>query len=85
MAALIRLTVQAPSDYLPNATTGTVPPEEWTRTPAARDLRLLPHPVSANGTVQPFNTGSHTLHLDPRLGLVRQDARSTRTQPNRPA
>ncbi|WP_424892223.1 CRISPR-associated helicase Cas3' [Streptomyces sp. XH2] len=74
VAALIRLSVQAPADYLPPSTPGTDAPVQWQTTPAARDLRLLPHPLTSQGSVQPCTAGRHTLRLDPLLGLVRERA-----------
>ncbi|WP_221888971.1 hypothetical protein, partial [Streptomyces sp. WAC08241] len=70
VAALLRLTVTCPGTYLPTSDPHTKPPADWSRTPIARDLRLLPHPTTA-GIPQPYTAGRHTLHLDPELGIVR--------------
>lgn len=75
VASLVRLTVQAPADYLPQDIPGTDPPEVWRRTPIAGDLRLLPHPLTSDGRVQAVATGRHMLRLDPLLGLVRESTR----------
>lgn len=74
VACLIRLTVQAPSRYLPHDDPETHTPREWAKTPAASELRLLPHPVSGVGTPGVYSNGRHALRLDPQLGLVRQRA-----------
>ncbi|MFJ6889996.1 CRISPR-associated helicase Cas3' [Streptomyces californicus] len=70
VAALVRLTVACPSTYLPADDPHTKPPANWSHTPIARDLRLLPHPTTA-GTPQPYTASSHTLYLHPELGIVR--------------
>ncbi|HEY8985521.1 MAG TPA: CRISPR-associated helicase Cas3', partial [Streptomyces sp.] len=67
---LLRLSLTAPTHYLPT-TPDTLPPTSWKHTPAARELRLLPHPVTPDGQIHPLHTGRHTLRLDPVLGLVR--------------
>ncbi|RSO14825.1 hypothetical protein DMH15_39050 [Streptomyces sp. WAC 06725] len=71
----MRLTVQAPGNYLPHDDPHTFPPKEWERTPTARDLRLLPHPVAGNGSIGAYEAPQHTLRLDPELGLVRSTGR----------
>ncbi|GGP80111.1 CRISPR-associated helicase Cas3' [Streptomyces melanogenes] len=72
VAALIRLTIQAPSTYLPADDTDTRTPPEWRTTPAASELRILPHPLDSNGAASAYRTATHTLRLDERLGLVRE-------------
>ncbi|WP_406220617.1 CRISPR-associated helicase Cas3' [Streptomyces decoyicus] len=74
VADLVRLTLQAPASYLPHQAEETYAPREWKRTPMARDLRLLPHPVTDQREIRPFHCGGHTLRLDPDLGLVRDTA-----------
>ncbi|PJM98509.1 hypothetical protein CG740_35265 [Streptomyces sp. CB01201] len=74
VAALMRLTVQAPASYFPDTAAETRAPEEWSRTPVAAELRLLPHGVTAEGAVDGYDTGGHTLDLDSELGLVRTRA-----------
>ncbi|WP_432063420.1 CRISPR-associated helicase Cas3' [Streptomyces sp. S1] len=73
VAALVRLTVTCPGTYLPTSDPHTKPPANWARTPIARDLRLLPHPTTA-GIPKPYTADSHTLHLDPELGIIRTPA-----------
>ncbi|MEU6965683.1 CRISPR-associated helicase Cas3' [Streptomyces chrestomyceticus] len=75
VAQLVRLTVQAPGSYLPHDDQSTFPPKEWERTPTARDLRLLPHPVARDGCIGAYEASQHTLRLDPELGLVRRAGR----------
>ncbi|GGY13229.1 CRISPR-associated helicase Cas3' [Streptomyces xanthochromogenes] len=74
VADLIRLTVQAPARYLPDRAVETKAPQEWSTTPVAAELRLLPHCVTSDGAVHRYDAGGHILHLDAQLGLVRTPA-----------
>ncbi|MER5890001.1 CRISPR-associated helicase Cas3' [Streptomyces sp. NPDC001941] len=70
VADLIGLTLPVSARTLPAGNPETASPPAWKHTPTARDLRLIPHPVTADGTVQPYTLGARTLRLDPVLGLV---------------
>lgn len=69
---LVRHSLPAPAHYLPAGDPDTHAPDEWRKTPTARELRLLPHTVHEDGTITPYTAGKRTLRLDDELGLVRE-------------
>ncbi|MFD8597512.1 CRISPR-associated helicase Cas3' [Kitasatospora sp. NPDC059646] len=70
---LVRRSIQAPAHYLPSDDSRTHTPEEWSSTPVARDLRLLPHRRTGTPATWKYQAPTgHTLHAHRAYGLVRE-------------
>ncbi|GAA1748969.1 CRISPR-associated helicase/endonuclease Cas3 [Streptomonospora arabica] len=68
--AVLSRSVPVPGRWLEGHDDQTAPPHTWLTNLHLRDIRLLVHRISADGTVHGPLLGGRRLHLDRRLGLV---------------
>jgi CRISPR-associated endonuclease/helicase Cas3 len=66
---VLRRSIPLRSTYLKGVGAEHAPPPQWRKNVWLRDVTLLPHRVTAEGTAL-ATVGKRTVHLDPELGVV---------------